>query len=186
MTHPVAIDEVIAFWMKAGPRKWFDHNPAFDEVIRERFGPLHFSASRGERLDWDQTPEGALALLLLLDQFPRNLFRGSAHAFATDPMARAVAERALDAGFDQRMSPELRPFFHLPFTHSERPEDQNRSVALAQMHRDACGDESTLKWALIHSDIIARFERFPHRNTALGRTTTPEEQSFLDEGGFAG
>ncbi len=179
-------DEVLDFWIGAGARKWFAHDAAFDEAIRSRFEALHFAASRGDLMDWAKDARGSLALLILLDQFPRNLWRGSAHAFATDPLARTVAERAVGQGFDQQVEPPLRPFFYLPYEHSERIEDQDRSVALCLAHREASGDEGTLKWAELHRDIIRRFGRFPHRNAALGRTTTPEEQAFLDGGGFAG
>ncbi len=179
-------NEVVEFWTEAGSRRWFVKDPAFDGAIRTRFETLHMTASRGELAKWDGTARGALALLLLTDQFPRNLYRGSAHAFATDPMARAIADKAVAAGIDQQVSPELRPFFYLPFEHAERIEDQDRSVALCEAHRTASGDEGTLKWALVHRDIIVRFGRFPHRNTALGRLTTPQEQAFLDEGGFSG
>ena len=178
--------EVVAFWVAAGPRRWFKKDPAFDAAIRARFEPLHLQASRGEHGPWRRTPEGALALLLLLDQFPRNLYRGSAHAFATDPLARSTAEAAVADGFDQQVEPALRPFFYLPFEHAERLEDQDRSVALCQAHRDATGDEETLRWAVLHRDIIKRFGRFPHRNAVFGRRTSVEEQAFLDEGGFSG
>jgi len=179
-------NDILAFWRAAGPRRWFAKDAEFDAQIRVQFESVHLAASRGEHIDWAQTPEGALGLLILLDQFPRNLFRGSAHAFATDPLARMIAARAIDAGFDQKVPVELRPFFYLPFEHSERLEDQARSVALAEAHKAASGDEGTLKWAILHREIIVRFGRFPYRNAALGRTTTPEEQAFLDEGGFAG
>ena len=127
-------------------------------------------------------PEGALALLILLDQFPRNMFRGAARAFATDPLARAIAAGALLKGFDAQVPPEMRGFFYLPFMHSEDLADQERCVALYQ----AAGDADGLKWAQEHADIIRRFGRFPHRNAVLGRASTPEEQAFLDSGGFAG
>jgi uncharacterized protein (DUF924 family) len=178
--------EVVGFWLGAGPRKWFAKNAAFDAEIRRRFEPLHMAASRGELMDWAGTAEGALALLILLDQFPRNLYRNSGRAFTTDPLARNVAVEALSRGFDQAVEPSLRPFFYLPFTHSERIEDQDRSVALCQAHFETAGDKSTLDWAIRHRDIIARFGRFPHRNRGLGRSTTPEEQAFLDQGGFSG
>lgn len=186
MAQTFRSNDIIAFWRAAGPRRWFAKDADFDAQIRMQFESLHFAASRGENIDWAQTPEGALALLILLDQFPRNLFRGSAHAFATDPLARSIAGRAIDAGFDQKVSAELRPFFYLPFTHSERLEDQARGVALSEALEAATGDKGALKWAILHRDIIVRFGRFPHRNAELGRTTTPEEQAFLDEGGFAG
>jgi len=178
--------DVLGFWRAAGPARWFSKDRGFDEAIRLKFEPVHHAAARGEYDDWAQTAEGALALLLLLDQFPRNLYRGSAHAFATDPKARAVARQAIDDGFDKQVEAELRPFFYLPFEHSEDPEDQALSCRLCQAHLDETGDAETLKWAELHREIIDRFGRFPHRNPCFGRVTTPEEQAFLDEGGFAG
>ncbi len=186
LTPPISADDVIAFWREAGPKKWFKKDVGFDEVIRSRFEPLHQAASRGELVDWARTPIGALALVILLDQFPRNLYRGSAHAFATDALARSVAGHAVDAGFDLEVDASLRPFFYMPFEHSERMEDQDRSVALFRAIKDETGEEGFLPWAVAHRDIVARFDRFPHRNTCLGRRTTPEEQAFLDEGGFSG
>jgi uncharacterized protein (DUF924 family) len=174
--------DVVAFWTDAGPQKWFAKSDAFDADIRERFEAAHHEAARGAFSAWEADAEGALALLLLLDQFPRNLYRGSAHAFATDPLARVITRRAVDRGFDRQVAPALRPFFYLPFEHSEAIEDQDRCVALC---REA-GDTDTLRWAEVHRDIIVRFGRFPHRNAVLGRETTPAEQVFLDEGGFAG
>jgi uncharacterized protein (DUF924 family) len=178
--------DVIGFWTAAGPRKWFAKSGPFDDAIRLRFEPVHHAAARGEYARWADTADGALALLILLDQFPRNLFRGDAHAFATDPLARSIAGRAIAAGLDRQVAPELRPFFYLPFEHSESLEDQERSVALCEAHDAETGDIETLKWAVQHRDVIRRFGRFPHRNACLGRVTTPEEQAFLDEGGFAG
>jgi uncharacterized protein (DUF924 family) len=178
--------DVIGFWTSAGPKKWFARNAAFDDAIRLKFEPVHHAAARGEHADWAASPEGALALLLLLDQFPRNLYRGSAHAYATDPLARSIARPAVAAGFDRKAAAELRPFFYMPFEHSEDLADQDRAVALFEAHDAATGDVDSLKWAVIHRDIIRRFGRFPHRNAALGRRTTPEEQAFLDDGGFAG
>jgi len=178
--------DVVGYWTLAGPKKWFAKSAVFDDALRLRFEPVHHAAARGEYATWRETPEGCLALLLLLDQFPRNLYRGSAHAFATDPLARAVARHCVETGFDQAVAAELRPFCYLPFEHSEAIEDQDRSVALFEAHDAATGDVSSLDWAVRHRDIIRRFGRFPHRNAALGRETTPEEQAFLDEGGFAG
>lgn len=140
------------------------------------------AAARGQYDGWADTAEGALALLILLDQFPRNLFRGSAHSYATDGKARAVARAAIARGFHREVAPELRQFFLLPFEHSESLADQDEARRLA----DELGDPDTRKWADIHRDIIARFGRFPHRNAALGRETTPAEQEFLDDGGFSG
>ena len=173
--------DVIDFWVGAGPAKWFARDDAFDAAIRDRFEALHHAAARGE-LDWGESAEGALALLILLDQFPRNLFRRSPHAFATDPLARSVARQAIARGFDQQTDAALRSFFYLPFEHSEDLADQDYGVGLCE----ALGDPETLKWAIVHRDIIVRFGRFPHRNVMLGRETTAEEQAFLDGGGFAG
>ncbi|MEI9963925.1 MAG: DUF924 family protein [Caulobacteraceae bacterium] len=186
MTANTSPADVIGFWMEAGHQRWFSKDEAFDAEIRARFEAVHHAAARRELDHWAATAEGALALLILLDQFPRNLYRGSAHAFATDPLAHSLAERALDAGFDRAVDPVLRPFFYLPFEHSERPEDQARCVALCEGHHEATGDAGTLDWARTHQDIIARFGRFPHRNACLGRESTPEELAFLAEGGFSG
>ena len=178
--------DITTFWREAGPKRWFAKSDAFDSEIRTRFEPIHHAAARGELASWIDDPEGALALLFLLDQVPRNIYRGSAHAFATDPIARLVARAALRAGHDFAFEAELQPFFYLPFEHSENLEDQDQGVTLCRALRDRHGDEDTLKWAGLHRDIIVKFGRFPHRNMALGRVTTPAEQAFLDEGGFAG
>jgi len=174
--------DVTGFWREAGPDKWFKRDAAFDAALRERFEAAHHAAARGDYDGWRESAEGALALLILLDQVPRNIYRGSPHAFATDPKARQVAGRAIEAGFDMQTDAELRPFFYLPFEHSEDPADQDRAVALCAERADA----ETLKWARLHRDIVHRFGRFPHRNAVLCRTTTAEEQAFLDEGGFSG
>lgn len=179
---PAIPNDILGFWRSAGPSKWFKPARAFDEAIRLKFEPVHHAAARGEYDGWAGTAEGALALLVLLDQFPRNLFRGSAHAYATDGKARAVARKAVEAGFHLVVEPELRQFFLLPFEHSEDLADQEFAIAVASEF----GDAELLKWARIHHDIIARFGRFPHRNPCLGRETTAPEQEFLDEGGFGG
>ncbi|HYE45867.1 MAG TPA: DUF924 family protein [Caulobacter sp.] len=181
--HP---NDVLTFWTAAGPQKWFAKDSRFDEAIRLKFEPVHFAAARGEHDGWMDSADGCLALLILLDQFPRNLFRGSAHSYATDPKARAIARHALSRNFDQQVPTELRAFFYLPFEHSEDMADQELSVALFQGLADEQGDTEGSRYALIHRDIIEKFGRFPHRNRALGRETTPEEQAFLDQGGFAG
>ena len=172
---------VVAFWRDAGPEQWFTRSAAFDAACRGLLG-LHEQAARRELDGWMQDPGGALALVLLLDQIPRNLYRGSAHAWATDPLARRFAAQAIDAGFDLATEDALRVFFYLPFEHSEAADDQRRSLAL---HRRLAGPEAD-RWARLHSDIIERFGRFPHRNAALGRATTAEEQAYLANGGFAG
>jgi uncharacterized protein (DUF924 family) len=172
---------VLAFWRAAGPDKWFEKDAAFDADIRDKFLATYEAAAAGG-LAWDVDPQGAFALLIVLDQFPRNIFRDSARAFATDRRAHSVAIRAIERGFDQQIAVPERSFFYLPFEHSEELADQERGVALNR----ASGDAEALKWAKLHADIIRRFGRFPHRNEVLGRATTPEEQAFLDGGGFAG
>lgn len=174
--------DVLSFWRDAGPKAWFAKKDAFDEAIRTRFEPLHHAAARGELDAWGDTADGALALLLLLDQFPRNLYRGSAHQFATDPLARSIAMRAIARGFDQAFEKDLRAFFYLPLEHSEDAADQVRCIQLYE----AMGDADLTRWAHLHADIIQRFGRFPHRNACLGRETTDAEQAFLASGGFAG
>ncbi len=174
--------DIIAFWRDVGPDRWFEKDPALDEEITRRFLAAHEAAAAGKLVSWEQSADGALALLILLDQFPRNMFRGSARAFATDPLARAVAAGAIIRGFDSQVPAEMRGFFYLPFMHSEELADQERAIAFYK----AAGDTDGLKWAERHVGIIRRFGRFPHRNAMLGRATTPEEQAFLDGGGFKG
>ncbi len=173
--------EIVAFWREVGPKRWFEKDAALDDDIRRRFLGAHEAAAAGKLTAWEQSAEGALALLILLDQFPRNMFRGEPRAFATDPLARAIASRAILNGFDGAMH-DMRTFFYLPFEHSENLADQERAVAFYRAQNDADG----LKWAELHADIIRRFGRFPHRNAVLGRVTTPAEREFLDGGGFAG
>jgi uncharacterized protein (DUF924 family) len=182
MTELAAAHDVVSFWQAAGYDRWFKKDTAFDDEIRTRFLAAHEAAAAGKLAGWEQNAEGALALLILLDQFPRNMFRGDARTFATDPLARAVTAGALVRGFDSQVPKEMRAFFYLPFEHSEDLADQERGLALYKAADDADG----LKWAEIHADIIRRFGRFPHRNAVLGRVTTPAEQAFLDGGGFAG
>lgn len=174
--------DMVAFWRDAGASRWFEPDDAFDRECRARFHDLHFAASRREHEPWIHDAHGALALVLLLDQIPRNIFRGSAHAFATDPLARHYATRAIGLGFDMQVEEALRPFLYLPFQHSENAVDQQHAVQLFGALTAAGAD----RWALHHQKIIERFGRFPHRNAVLGRATTPAEQAFLDEGGFGG
>src|SRR5690606_17845736 len=174
--------DVVEFWKEAGPELWFRGGEAFDARCRERFLDLHMAASRGELADWVNNPEGALALILLLDQFPRNIFRGSAHAYATDPLALSTSRRAVELGHDRAFDPDLRSFFYMPYMHSESLEDQQRCT---ELFSDLPGSQSA-KWSTHHRQIIERFGRFPHRNRLLGRATTAQEQAWLDEGGFQG
>lgn len=173
---------MVGFWKAAGPGKWFAKDNAFDAEFRHRFEVAHFMAARRELDHWAGTAEGSLALLILLDQFPRNVFRETGHAFATDPLARHFALMALDDGLDQLVENDLRRFFYLPLQHAEDPALQARQVMLFQAMERPAND----RWAEHHHDVIVRFGRFPHRNRALGRETTPEEQLFLDQDGFRG
>jgi len=178
----VTPSEIVSFWRDAGPDKWFEKDQGFDQAIKARFLAVHEGAARGEFSSFEATVEGTLALVILFDQFPRNMFRGSPQAFATDPLARAVATRAIARGFDLATDNTMRPFFYLPFMHSEQLADQERCVELYR----ALGDSDLVKFAVEHREIIARFGRFPHRNRVLGRDTTRLEQEYLDGGGFAG
>ncbi len=174
--------DVLAFWRAAGPAKWFKKDSAFDAEIISRFQALWRAAASGPLSDWETAAEPALALVIVLDQFPRNMFRGKADAFATDALARGVAERAIARSFDQKVPASERLFFYLPFEHSESLADQERAVALV----GTLGNPDLTRWSELHADVIRRFGRFPHRNSALGRATTREEQEYLDAGGFAG
>jgi uncharacterized protein (DUF924 family) len=168
---------------------WFGSNPAFDEEIATRFGPLYDAAAAGRLHDWTHDGESIAALVLVLDQFPRNMFRGTAKAFATDERARAAAERAVDRGWDRRLPLVVRSFLYLPFEHAEELAAQERSVALgAQLVAEAPPGWRELmevheRYAVSHRAVIERFGRFPHRNAALGRTSTAEEAAYLDDGG---
>jgi uncharacterized protein (DUF924 family) len=173
--------DIVDFWRDAGPERWFGGGDAFDGECRTRFLEAHLLAARREFEHWLVDAEGALGLVLLLDQIPRNVFRRSGHAFATDGLARHYAARALTLGFDTQVEPELRSFFYLPFEHSEDMADQKRALELfARLPGDS------KRWAQLHHDIIQRFGRFPHRNAALGRESTTQEREYLAQGGFSG
>ena len=174
-------EPVVEFWKNAGEARWFSKNSEFDSEFRAKFLDAHLAAAARKLDDWAVDPQGALALVVLLDQFPRNCFRDTAHMFATDPLARLFAKRAIDAGFDARVENTIRLFFYMPLMHSEELADQERSVALFEKL-----SPDLVKYAVTHRDIVARFGRFPHRNASLGRDTTPDEKAFLDGGGFAG
>ena len=182
MSTDITPSAVVAFWKEAGPSKWFAKDDAFDAGFRRRFHDAHVAAARRELDDWAETPEGVLALMILLDQFPRNCFRGTGHAFATDPLARMYAVKALDVGFDRALENDLRRFLYLPLQHAEDMALQDRQLALFQTMERPADD----RWAEHHHAVIARFGRFPHRNRALGRETTAEERAFLEEDGFRG
>jgi uncharacterized protein (DUF924 family) len=180
MNDPQASD-VVGFWREAGPERWFRKDEAFDAEFRRRFLAAHEAAAVGTLDAWAASAKGALALLILLDQFPRNAFRGTARVYATDAKAREIASAAVAAGHDMATEQGLRNFFYLPFMHSERLEDHELSVALTR----PLGGESH-RFAVHHRGIIERFGRFPHRNAIVGRKSTPEEEAFIAEGGFAG
>ncbi|WP_298724488.1 DUF924 family protein [uncultured Ferrovibrio sp.] len=180
VTPPAALS-VVDFWIEAGPQLWFAKDDDFDRRFCDRFLMLYLAAARGDLIDWLETPKGSLALLLLLDQFPRNAFRGTPKMYATDAMARRMADTAIRAGHDRAVPDELAVFFYLPFSHSENLADQERAVMLNRRL-----GEPALSHAQRHCSIVRRFRRFPHRNPVLGRRMTEEEQRFLDEGGFAG
>ncbi|WP_453955061.1 DUF924 family protein [Bradyrhizobium sp. USDA 377] len=173
---------ILAFWREAGSERWYECDDVFDAEIRRRFLALWQKAAAGELASWEASDDGALALVIVLDQFPRNMFRGTRQAFASDAMARDVARRAIDRGVDRRIDPILLEFLYLPFMHSEHLPDQLHCIALFAN----TDNTENQKYAQVHADIIQRFGRFPHRNHLLGRDTTEEEQAFLDGGGFAG
>ena len=183
MSTDITPSDVVAFWKEAGPSKWFAKDAAFDTEFRRRFHDAHVAGARRELDHWGETPEGSLALLILLDQFPRNSFRDTGHAFATDPLARMFANRALEAGHDLQTEGDIRRFFYLPLQHSEDRADQDRQLELFRTRMERAPDD---RWAEHHHGIITRFGRFPHRNPELGRETTAEEQAFLEADGFKG
>jgi uncharacterized protein (DUF924 family) len=171
--------DVIGFWFGDDPGKprswWFATDAGVDRTVAMRFGALHARAADGGCAGWAETAAGALALVIVLDQFPRNIYRGTARAFATDAAARRVADAALSRGFDGAVRPVQRLFFYLPFEHSEDIADQERSLRLIA----ALGDPGYRDYAERHAAIIRRFGRFPHRNAALGRESTAEERTYL-------
>jgi uncharacterized protein (DUF924 family) len=181
MYFPTPAD-VLAFWREAGKDKWYTKDEAFDAEVRRRFLDLWERAAAGDLASWEATDDGALALVIALDQFPRNMFRGDTRTFSTDAKALEVASGAIARGADKRIDPGLVEFLYMPFMHSERLADQERCIALFQ----GGGRPDNVRFAEIHADIIRRFGRFPHRNELLGRTTTAEERAFLDAGGFSG
>ena len=174
--------EILDFWWRAGPGKWWARNDKFDKVCQDRFGATYEAAISGDLDHWAETVPGVLALILLLDQFSRNLNRGSAKAFQFDPKALALSREAVARGWHLAYPEPARSFFYLPMMHAEDMEAQEHCVDLAR----TSGEDSTYKAALEHMDIIRRFGRFPHRNTVLGRDTTEAEHAYLESGGFSG
>lgn len=169
-------DAVLKFWFGCERKVWFEKNPAFDDDIRQRFLPDYELGAAGMLGAWKQAPARCLALVVLLDQFPRNMFRDSARAFAADTLARDAARTILERGWDRAMTPDERMFAYLPFEHSEVLQDQELSLKLFE-------GNANFEWARKHWEIIRRFGRFPHRNAALGRESTSEEIEFLRQPG---
>jgi len=194
---PADAETVLEFWL--GPlddhgfsdeshrRRWFEKSPTFDQRIRERFGELHAQSVRGELDEWRQTPRGRLALVILLDQFSRNLHRDSPAMYDADPQALAVAREAIDAGDEAELAPQERYFLYMPFMHAEDRDAQEHCVRLFERAQatlpEHLADRFDPKWAVMHRDIVARFGRFPHRNEILDREATDEEKAFLEKPG---
>jgi uncharacterized protein (DUF924 family) len=174
--------DILAFWREAGSDRWYNQDDGFDADLRRRYLELWQQAAGGELSSWETTDDGALALTIVLDQFPRNMFRGDIRAYSSDAQARAVASRAIARGADLRIEAALLEFLYMPLMHSEHLADQVRCI---ELFREA-GNADNLRYAEDHADIIRRFGRFPHRNRILGRATTADEQAFLDSGGFSG
>ena len=177
-------DEVLAFWLdEIGPDGWYAGGEALDARVRDRFLPTWEAAVAGACGPWPATPRGALAYVVLLDQFPRNMFRGEARAFASDARARAAAKAAIDRGWDRQVPEPERQFLYLPLVHSETLVDQDRGVRLIAARMPETGADQLLH-ARAHREQIRRFGRFPMRNAALGRADTPAEAAFLAAGGY--
>jgi uncharacterized protein (DUF924 family) len=175
--RPVSAGEVVDFWFSEESREhWFRSTPDYDARVRSRFEAAWELARDGALVDWEQTADGALALVILLDQMPLNMFRDQPAGFSTEALSRTVAERAIARGFGRDVAEDRRAFFYLPYMHSELLADQDRSVELFSQP----GYEQNLKWARHHREIVQRFGRFPHRNAILGRASTPGETEWLD------
>jgi uncharacterized protein (DUF924 family) len=187
------VNEVLDFWFGRSnspefgqiQNKWFEKDLAFDEEVRSRFLSQYELAASGQLDSWQESPENCLALIILLDQFPRNMFRGAPQAFATDSKALSVAKHAVNNNFDRELLPIQRWFIYLPFEHSENLEHQHKSLELFTRLQNESGIESVVDYAIRHLEIIERFGRFPHRNQMLGRETTPAEAEFLKQPGSA-
>ncbi|MBO6940439.1 MAG: DUF924 domain-containing protein [Deltaproteobacteria bacterium] len=194
---PAAAEELLEFWLgpldehgfsdEAHRKRWFEKNAAFDETLRERFGELHARGGRGELDEWKRTARGRLALVILLDQLSRNLFRDTPAMYDQDDAALAIAREAIDAGDEEELAPQERYFLYMPFMHAEDRDAQERCVTLFEQARATVpaelADRFDPKWAVMHRDIVARFGRFPHRNELLDRESTDDEREFLTEPG---
>ncbi len=184
-------EEILAFWFGREREEgygefrevWFLKDPDFDREIRDRFEAVYEEAAASELESWKEEARSCLALIVVLDQFPRNMFRGDARMYATDHLALAAARHAVERAYDRELSRLQRVFVYLPFEHSEDLEDQRFSVELFRRLAEETGQEDLIVYAVQHLKIIERFGRFPHRNEILGRRTTPEEAKFLQEPG---
>ncbi|XDA96530.1 DUF924 family protein [Sulfitobacter sp. LCG007] len=180
MTGP---EDILEFWLdECGPDRWYEQDAALDQTIRDRFEDTWSAACEGRFALWLTYPSGSLAYIILMDQFPRNMFRGSAKAFASDQAARAAAKSAIERGWDLKIDPPARQFFYLPLMHAENLSDQDRCVRL--MCERLPEESSNLLHARAHREVIRRFGRFPFRNEALSRNSTAQEKSFVEEGGY--
>jgi len=183
MPLPTKAAAILQYWTDLGPAGWYDQNDAVDAEIRDRFMDDWIALRAGAYHNWQSCPQGVLAYLILADQFPRNMFRGDARSFATDGRAHAVATRAWQHRLDLKVEEPLRQFFYMPMMHSESSFDQDHCVCLMLSRLPQAGDGSALH-ARAHREIIRKFGRFPYRNDALGRTSTPAEIAFMTEGGY--
>jgi len=171
---------VLRFWFEeVRPEQWYTQNPEFDTEIRRRFAATHEAVKRGERTNWRATPQGRLAEVIVLDQFSRNMYRGTRQAFAFDPLALALAQEAVARGADRHLPPVQRAFLYMPYMHSESLSVHEQALKLFGQP----GLEENLKYERIHKALVERFGRYPHRNAALGRASTPEELEFLKQPG---
>ncbi|NNC36318.1 MAG: DUF924 domain-containing protein [Acidimicrobiales bacterium] len=180
-------DSILDFWFEeAGPKKWYNGGDAFDAEIRSRFESFTIETAAKLRRDgqhkWEDDPNSGLALIIALDQFPRNMFRATKAAFAFDDLALLLAQRAVDRGYDLKIGQDRRAFFYMPYMHSENLKIQDECIRLIDMRLD---NANNLHHAREHRKLIAKFNRFPHRNAILGRQSTPEEQRFLNAGGYS-
>ncbi len=183
MSQNHASEDILEFWLQAGPPKWYVADDSFDQEICDKFGDLWGEGAKGALEDWTGHPRKALALIILLDQFPRNMFRQDGRAFSTDERAKAAACYAIKQGWDMRIDEPERQFFYLPLMHSEMLSDQDHCIRLMIERMPETGAPNVLH-ARAHREVIREFGRFPYRNTALGRETTPAEQTYLDNGGY--
>ncbi|WP_455374842.1 DUF924 family protein [Kaarinaea lacus] len=173
----VTPEDIIKFWFEEIDRKiWFNSTPEFDDHLRDRFEQVYLAALNNELKDWENSPVGCLALVIVLDQFPLNMYRGKAESFSGEIKSRSVAQWAIEKHFDEQLNSDQKAFLYMPFMHSENPEDQDLSVSLYEK----AGLENNLRFARHHRDIVRKYGRFPHRNKILGRKSTQAEIAYLD------